>query len=157
MVGQFTSLAVGPASVNKRIAVSYLDATTKQLRVLTAGAGWTSLTPVEQRAVDTGAGEPTGDPLLFVGADSSVRFKGNLLSVVYQDSTGGDLRLAEQSVPDGQIAYKQTLSRDGTCGFYAKLLVDGNTRYATHTIVQARDGSGSAKESANRIEVLKLP
>jgi hypothetical protein len=157
-VGQFTSLAIGPSSVTNRIAVSYMDATARQLRVLTAGDGWSGLTAPADRVVDTGIGEdPAGDPLLFVGADSSVRFTGQSLSVVYQDSTGGDLRLAEQTNGTGPVTYKQTLARDGACGFYAKLVVDGSARYATHAIIKARQGNGSAVESANRLDVLKLP
>ncbi len=152
-VGQFASLAVGPAGATHRLAVAYFDVTARQLRVLAADDGWANETPVAQRVVDDGTGSnPEEDPVLFVGADASLQFDAsNNLEVAYQDSTSNDLRLAVQQ--PGAAGYKiSTLAHDGAGGFYANLLVDGPDRYATHAIIKAK----SATESANKLDVLKI-
>lgn len=149
-VGQFVSLAVGPASAAARLAVAYFDVTARQLRVITAKAGWTDVTPPAGRVADDGTGTPETDPTLFVGADTSIRFASDgTIQVAYQDSTRNDLRLAVQS---GTTYTVKSIASDGAGGFYANLLVDGADRYATHAIIKAR----SPSESANKLELIKL-
>jgi hypothetical protein len=149
-VGQFASLAVAPAAVAKRIAVAYFDTTSRQLRLVTAKAGWAELTEPAARIVDDGKGTPELDPTVFAGADTSVRFDaGGKVQVAYQDSTRNDLRLAVEQNTGFKL---ETLARDGAGGFYANLLVDGANRYATHAVIRAR----SPSESANRLELLKI-
>ncbi len=151
-VGRFASLAVGGSGAAHRLAVAYYDVTLRQLRVLAADDGWANETPVGQRVVDNGAGaNPEEDPLLFVGANPSLRFDAqNALEVAYQDSTSNDLRLAVQQ---GSTWKLSTLQSQGACGFYANLVVDGQDRYATSALIKAK----SATQSANQLVALKVP
>lgn len=152
-VGQFTSIAVGPSQVDRRIAVAYFDAGRRQLRLLAAKDGWQDVTPPEARTVDKGLGDPDTDPLLFVGADASVRFDSlNRLVVAYQDTTRGDLRLARQQVGASQFELT-TLVEEGAAGFYANLLVDGANTLVTHATIKAV----SASRSSNRLQVMRAP
>lgn len=152
-MGQFTSLAVGPTDAGRRLAVSYFDATTRQLRVLTAKPAWAELTPPQARIVDDGKGSrPEEDPTLFVGADSNIKFDASKnLEVVYQDSTSNDLRLAVQQA-GGNTFTLATIAQDGAGGFYPNLLIDGANRFATHAVIKAK----SPSESANKLEILKI-
>lgn len=151
-VGQFASLAVGPADAAKRLAVAYFDVSSRQLRVITAKAGWQEITPASARVVDDGRGTPESDPLLFVGADTTVAFDAQKNVVVaYQDSTSNDLRLAKQQSAGGfQVS---TLKAEGAGGFYASLTSDGSKLFVSHAIIKA----ASASESANKLEVIPLP
>lgn len=158
-VGRFVSLAIasGTSGAPHRIAVAYMDQTAHQLNVLTADTAWANLTPVETRVVDTGAGSPTGDTQLFVGADTSVAFVGPLISVLYQNQTNGDLRIADQPAAGMPLAYKSTVVDKGAAGFYSNLLVDSdNTRFVTNAILKAVKTSGSTVGSGNRLSVVKV-
>lgn len=155
-VGQFPSLAIGPADAGSRIAVAYMDLSAHQLRVVTAKAAWADLTPAALRVVDNGKGEPGTDPTLFVGADTAIAFDAaKNLSVLYQDATQGDLRIAEQQA-GGQTFTIRTLKPGGlavgAAGFYNALLVDGSTRFAAHTLIKA----ASASQSANKVELFQV-
>lgn len=146
-VGQFPSVAIGPSSAGKRIAVAYFDSTERQLKLLRAGADFAQ---PEITVVDRGAGSQEADPVLFVGADTSIGFgeSGRLL-IAYQNSTGGDLRLAREG-DNGQFQLS-TLAQEGAGGFYVNLLPDA--RIATHAVIKA----ASATRSANRLELVRLP
>jgi hypothetical protein len=155
-VGRFTSLAIGPADAPSRIAVTYFDSTAKQLRLLTAQAGWQMVNTPDQRVVDDGTKDGNSDPVLFVGSDSSVKFFGSNISVVYQDATQGNLRVADQATPTDKVTYRQTVATAGACGFYAKQLIDGTSRFATHAIIKANTANGVVV-SGNQLGVLRLP
>jgi hypothetical protein len=150
-VGQFPSLTVAPAGSSNHYAIAYFDITARQLRVLKTGTDWKDPTPAQNRIADDGKGPPETDPMLFVGADTHIAYDAaKNLVVVYQDSTGNDLRAAVQV---GDAAFKvTTIAQDGAGGFYANLLIDGQERFATHAIIKAR----SASESANRLELVKI-
>lgn len=152
-VGQFASVAVAPAGAAKRLAVSYFDATARQLKVLTANADWSDITPPAERVADDGRGDPEIDPVLFVGADTSVAFDAaNNVVVAYQDATSGDLRVARPKA--GTALFEVSpLRTEGACGFYANLTKDGDKLFVSHAIIKAE----SASKSANRLEVLAVP
>jgi hypothetical protein len=159
-VGRFVSLAIadGASGAPHRIALAYLDQTAHQLNVLTADAGWANVTPVDKRIVDTGAGTPTGDTQLFVGADTSIRFVGPLLSILYQNQTGGDLRLATQTAAGTPASYTTTIIDKGAAGFYSHLLVDSdNSRYTTTAVLKATKTGSSTVGTQNRLNVTKVP
>lgn len=149
-VGLFPSLAVGPATVSKRLAVAYMDGTTRQLRVLVAGPNWSGR---EVFIADDGK-NPAGsdDAVSFVGADTSIAFSGGKLWVAYQDSTGGNLKLAEQPEAGAQFI-THVVDSEGAGGFYARLVADGAARFASHAVIKAR----TTNESANRLRVHRLP
>jgi hypothetical protein len=152
-VGRFASIAVGPSN---QIAIAYVDETAHQLDLITAGANWSNLSPPGSgRIVDSGVGMPMSDPILSVGSDTSVKFAGGLISVVYQDQTAGNFRIAQQSSASSPVAFKSVLAADGACGFYGRLAVDpsGMTLYASHAIVKAN----SATQSGNKLAVLAVP
>ena len=150
-VGQFASIAVAPSDASSRIAVAYFDTTTRQLKLVTAGAAWANKTVT---VVDNGKGDPESDPLLFVGADTSVKYDQNkLIEIAYQDSTKVNLRLAIQTQPGsppGTPPFTITdASSEGACGFYARLAIDGSDRFISHAIIKA----ASDTASANKIKV----
>jgi len=148
-VGMFPSLAVGPSNVDRRIAVAYMDLAARQLRVLTARSDFSQAV----RAVaDDGKGDPAKDPVLFVGADTAIAFDAqNAVSVLYQDSTGNNLRFARQATGASAFTTK-VLADEGAGGFYANLALDGSTVFASHVIIRA----ASSSESANRLQVMKV-
>jgi hypothetical protein len=152
-VGRFPSLAIAPSGSSPRIAVSYMDATNRQTLLLTADSGWARLTTQGQRTVDTGAGTPTGDPSLFVGANTSTKFVGGHLFTIYQDSTGLALRMGTQSSATTPVVYTQAISQMGAAGFYGSMVVDGTNRFASNAIIAAKNQT----QSANRLTVVKLP
>jgi hypothetical protein len=132
-VGRFASLAI--QSTAPQISVSYLDHSTKQLRLFQSNSDWSSptITVVDDGTIATGA-----DPNLFVGASTSLKFlAGGNLGIAYQDSTGETLRFAQQSSPTGPVAFSQTLASTGAGGFYASLTYDGTHAFATHAILTA--------------------
>jgi hypothetical protein len=146
-VGQFPSVAVAPSG---RLGIAYFDATARQLLLLVAPR-LTDLASAQAVVVDDGAGNGT-DPLVFVGADASLRFDAaDTVHIAYQDSTGNDLRLASQTL--GGDFTKKTLATTGAAGFYASLVVDNGGKFVSHAVVKARSGS----ESANKLQVVKVP
>ena len=149
-VGRYGSIAIGPTGATHRIAVAYVDETVRQLKLITADAAWANLTAT---VVDPGIGSPTTDAELFVGSDSSVKFVGNLIQVVYQDQTTLALRYATQTSSTTPVKYVSTLSQDSADGFYARLVVDGTNRFASEAVIKA----ASASVSGNTLQVLKLP
>lgn len=153
-VGRFASIAVAPSGAAKRLAVSYFDTSARQLKVLTANADFTGISPVELRVADDGTGNPEIDPVLFVGADTSVAFDAaKNIVVAYQDATSGDLRIAKQQ-PGTETFTITSLRTEGACGFYTSLAKnsDGNL-YVSHAIIKA----ASSSKSANRLEVVAVP
>jgi hypothetical protein len=149
-VGQFASLAVGPADPTlRRIAVAYHDVTSHQLRLYTAKADFSD---AKLSVLDAGVGDPETDSTLFVGTDPSVRFdESKNILVLYQDATRGDLRLASQS---GGVAFGTEVLREaGANGFFGNLAVDGPSRFVSHVVIKAR----SQSESGNKLEVFRLP
>lgn len=152
-VGRFASIAVNPSSGQARLAVSYYDSTERQLRVLTANADLTNVTPPNLRVVDEGKGAPESDPVLFVGADTSIRFGADgAIVVAYQDATSGDLRIARKQESDNAFKLTQ-LRTEGACGFYASLTGEPGNLFVSHAIIKA----ASARRSGNRLEVVAVP
>ena len=93
------------------------------------------------------------DPVLFVGADTSIAFDAaKNVVVAYQDATSGDLRIAKQA-PGAAAFTISPLRTEGACGFYASLAKDGNKLFVSHAIIKAE----SSSKSANRLEVVAVP
>lgn len=152
-VGRFPSLAIGASTVTQRIAISYMDSTAKQLRLVTAKADWSNATALDKRVIDNGVSTGT-DASLFVGANTSLRFVGDSLALVYQDSTGTAVRVARQTSPTSAFQLTSVTTPDtGAGGFYSNLVVDGSSLYGTHMTIRAHD----QQRVDNTLHVIAIP
>jgi hypothetical protein len=131
-VGYFPDVKIDPNTRN--IGIAFHDFSAKRLKfyfapVLQAG--------VTLETIDDGVDAARPGEQSFVGTDSALVFgpQPNLLWVVYQDATRGDLKLAKRTT---KWAVEPTLATDGAVGFFADGVFANGRLWATHARLKAR-------------------
>ncbi len=135
-VGLFPSLAFD-ASGNYLVA--YHDASKRRLKLFQAAAPAPSATAFS--VIDDGLADPMKDGPSYVGADASLLLAQSGNFVAYQNSTGGDLRLAKFD----SAASKWTVTKElteGALGFFSRAVEMGGKLYLVHTRIHTKQTPG---------------
>jgi hypothetical protein len=133
--GYFPDVKFEPAT--KGVAISYHDGTSKALKF------WFNpqlQTGVKPEIVDPGNDVP--GTAAFVGTDSAVVFgpSAGQVWVVYQDATGGDLKMARRGTT---WTIQPSLSKTGAVGFFADGVFTDGKVYASHARIKSKLQGGA--------------
>ena len=136
--GLFPSVAIEPTG-QKRIAIAWHDPASKGLHFfMNQSLAAVNSPPGPDFAIDTGYEPPAQDGPSFVGANVALHFTSDgKLFASYQNSTAGDLRLA-QYAPAGWTVKKSW--KTGAVGFFSSIaqLPGTSPLFITHTQIHAK-------------------
>jgi hypothetical protein len=141
-VGRFPSVS----KVGTNLVIAYEDFARHQLRV------WQGTAPGQDGSyatIDNGVTEDRSG-LRFVGASARLAKGVTTATVVYQDATMNDLKVA---VPSGSGWLASTLATDGAHGYYADVAVANGNAY----IVSVLAGLDARGVEASRLVVTVQP
>lgn len=123
------------------VAISYHDFTSRKLKFYFNGELTTGVTP---EVIDSGGGPAGSGQSAWVGTDSALAFGGapGQVFAVYQDATGGDLKIATRT-SSWQVL--PALRTEGAVGFFADGAFLAGKLFVSHARIRAKLVSGEPR------------
>ncbi|MFT3841262.1 MAG: hypothetical protein QM723_30000 [Myxococcaceae bacterium] len=134
--GYFPDVKIDPSTGN--VAVAYHDFTSKALKFYYGAGLSNSVTP---EIIDPGTGMAGSGVSDWVGTDSALVFgsSNGQIFAVYQDATGGDLKLAKRN----GTWTNASIDTMGAVGFFADALLLNGNLFASHAKIHAKLVAGA--------------
>ncbi|MFZ5467953.1 MAG: hypothetical protein ACOZIN_00835 [Myxococcota bacterium] len=137
--GFFPDVKLDPGGTN--VAVSYHDFSSRAFKLFFAPNFQAGVTP---EVIDPGTGAASSGVHHWVGTDSALAFAGAQdLYAVYQDATGGDLKLARRQ--NNVWTLLSPLRTEGAVGFFADAVMLGSKLFASHARIHAKLVAGEPR------------